>query len=45
MERNRAKRRLREAARLLFPVHGAGGFDYVLHRPQRRDVAALAPFA
>ena len=27
--RNRAKRRLREAARLLLPVHGAPGFDYV----------------
>jgi ribonuclease P protein component len=27
--RNRAKRRLREAARLLLPEHGRGGFDYV----------------
>jgi ribonuclease P protein component len=27
--RNRAKRRLREAARLLLPVHGRPGFDYV----------------
>ena len=27
--RNRAKRRLREAARLLLPVHGKPGFDYV----------------
>jgi ribonuclease P protein component len=27
--RNRAKRRLREAARLLLPVHGARGCDYV----------------
>jgi ribonuclease P protein component len=27
--RNRAKRRLREAARMLLPLHGAGGFDYV----------------
>ena len=27
--RNRAKRRLREAARLLLPVHGGPGFDYV----------------
>ncbi|HUO22366.1 MAG TPA: ribonuclease P protein component [Caulobacteraceae bacterium] len=27
--RNRAKRRLREAARLLLPVHGQPGFDYV----------------
>jgi ribonuclease P protein component len=28
--RNRAKRRLREAARLLLPVHGRPGCDYVL---------------
>ncbi len=28
--RNRAKRRLREAARALLPVHGRPGFDYVL---------------
>jgi ribonuclease P protein component len=28
--RNRAKRRLREAARLLLPVHGQPGHDYVL---------------
>lgn len=28
--RNRAKRRLREAARLLIPVHGQPGCDYVL---------------
>ncbi len=27
--RNRAKRRLREAARLLLPVHGRPGIDYV----------------
>jgi len=27
--RNRAKRRLREAARLLLPLHGKPGFDYV----------------
>lgn len=27
--RNRAKRRLREAARLLLPLHGAPGADYV----------------
>ena len=27
--RNRAKRRLREAARLLLPLHGAPGCDYV----------------
>ena len=29
VERNRAKRRLREAARLLLPQHGAAGCDYV----------------
>jgi ribonuclease P protein component len=29
VERNRAKRRLREAARLLLPQHGRPGFDYV----------------
>jgi ribonuclease P protein component len=28
--RNRAKRRLREAARLLLPLHGQAGCDYVL---------------
>lgn len=28
--RNRAKRRLREAARLLLPEHGSPGCDYVL---------------
>lgn len=28
--RNRAKRRLREAARLLLPLHGLPGRDYVL---------------
>lgn len=28
--RNRAKRRLREAARALLPLHGAPGADYVL---------------
>ena len=27
--RNRAKRRLREAARLLAPLHGKPGYDYV----------------
>ena len=27
--RNRAKRRLREAARKLLPLHGRQGFDYV----------------
>ncbi|MCW5725750.1 MAG: ribonuclease P protein component [Maricaulaceae bacterium] len=29
VQRNRAKRRLREAARLLLPLYGAPGFDYV----------------
>src|SRR3954447_23294527 len=29
VERNRARRRLREAARLLLPAHGHPGFDYV----------------
>jgi len=29
VERNRAKRRLREAARLLTPLHGRPGCDYV----------------
>jgi ribonuclease P protein component len=29
VERNRAKRRLREAARLLLPLHGRPGHDYV----------------
>ena len=28
--RNRAKRRLREAARQVLPLHGEGGHDYVL---------------
>jgi ribonuclease P protein component len=28
--RNRAKRRMREAARLILPEHGAPGWDYVL---------------
>ncbi len=29
VERNRAKRRLREAARILAPLHARGGCDYV----------------
>jgi ribonuclease P protein component len=29
VERNRAKRRMREAARLLMPAHARPGFDYV----------------
>ena len=36
--RNRAKRRLREIARLVLPEHGHEGFDYVLIG--RRDVTA-----
>ena len=33
--RNRAKRRLREIARLILPLHGRAGWDYVLvGRPQ-----------
>jgi ribonuclease P protein component len=30
VERNRAKRRMREAARLVLPEHGRPGFDYVI---------------
>ena len=30
IERNRAKRRLRELARLVLPEHGKAGWDYVL---------------
>ena len=30
VERNRAKRRMREAARLILPLHGQPGFDYVI---------------
>jgi ribonuclease P protein component len=30
VQRNRAKRRMREAARLLLPEHGRAGCDYVL---------------
>jgi ribonuclease P protein component len=42
--RNRAKRRLREAARQLLPVHGLAGLDYVLVARQstpEADWAAL----
>ena len=40
--RNRAKRRLREIARLVLPVHGRAGWDYVLvGRPQ---TTATLPF-
>ncbi|WP_172299180.1 ribonuclease P protein component [Pseudoruegeria sp. HB172150] len=41
--RNRAKRRLREAARLVLPVEGQPGWDYVLIG--RAGVAAERPFA
>ena len=40
--RNRAKRRLREAARLTLPAHGRPGWDYVLIG--RRDTTAALPF-
>ena len=40
--RNRAKRRLREAARLVLPRHGRPGWDYVL--VGRRDATAARPF-
>lgn len=41
--RNRAKRRLREIARLVLPEHGRAGWDYVL--VGRRDVTATHDFA
>ncbi len=37
--RNRAKRRLREAARLLLPKHGVSGVDYVFIA--RKDTATI----
>ena len=40
--RNRAKRRLREVARLELPRHGRPGWDYVLIG--RRDATAARPF-
>lgn len=40
--RNRAKRRLREVARQLLPLHGRPGWDYVLIG--RRDVTGGCPF-
>ena len=40
--RNRAKRRLREVARLVLPVAGHPGWDYVLIG--RRDATASRPF-
>lgn len=30
VERNKAKRRMREAARAIVPLHGQPGFDYVI---------------
>lgn len=41
--RNRAKRRLREVARLVLQAHGRDGWDYVL--VGRKDVTATLPFA
>lgn len=41
--RNRAKRRLREIARMILPDGGRDGFDYVLIG--RRDVTATRDFA
>lgn len=40
--RNRAKRRLREAARALLPLHGKPGHDYVF---VARQGAAIRPWA
>ena len=40
--RNRAKRRLREAARAVLPIHGLKGCDYVLIG--RAEVTAARPF-
>jgi len=40
--RNRAKRRLREAARLVLPAHGHDGWDYVLIG--RPEATATRPF-
>lgn len=40
--RNRAKRRLREAARAVLPLHGREGWDYVLIG--RAEVTAQRPF-
>nr|WP_259400518.1 ribonuclease P protein component [Roseovarius sp. SCSIO 43702] len=40
--RNRAKRRLREAARAVLPLHGKPGWDYVLIG--RAEATAARPF-
>ena len=42
VRRNRAKRRLREVARMVLPLYGAGGTDYVLIG---RDGTLTRPFA
>ena len=42
VRRNRAKRRLREVARLTLPQHGVPGFDYVLIG--KKDATAELPF-
>ena len=41
--RNRAKRRLREVARIVLPEHGRAGWDYVL--VGRPDTTGSLPFA
>jgi len=43
VQRNRAKRRLREIARQVLPVHGRPGYDYVLIG--RAGVTATRDFA
>jgi ribonuclease P protein component len=43
VDRNRAKRRLREIARLVLPAHGRAGWDYVLIG--RAQVTATHDFA
>ncbi len=43
VERNRAKRRLREAARRVLPRRGRPGWDYVLIA--RREATVARPFA
>lgn len=40
--RNKAKRRLREVARLILPEHGRDGWDYVL--VGRKETTATLPF-
>ncbi len=43
VHRNRAKRRLREAARAVFPSHGRVGWDYVLIGRFRTTTATPMP--